>query len=151
VPLFFTDESRIDVGPHEPVLVELFCSVPRVERASYRIVRLDIYAYPKGLVLNEPTGHQTKQLRTHAGFALLMDDVDPLQFSVAGISRREMACCEADHRAFVYRHETRSRCSCLPRIQLPCQISRDAVFPIVWLTPLACATASHGGDVAGFC
>src|SRR5688500_8774956 len=65
----FTDENGIDVGPHQPMVVQWFWSAPCVEGPSYCIIRLDIDAYPVCLIFNEPAGHQTKQLRTYAGAA----------------------------------------------------------------------------------
>jgi hypothetical protein len=140
-----------DVVPHQPVIVEYLCPVPRIEGPSYGVARFDIHAYPKCRAGNEPTSHQPEQLRSHSASSRFRDDVDPLQFSVAGIPSREMPGGKGDKDVNVNRHVTRSRCACVLRIQLTCEVSGDSSFPILWLTPFACTNTSHGDDVIRFC
>lgn len=124
-------ENGADVVPHQPMLVDFLCPVSRVKGPSYCVIRLDIYAYPKCLIRNKPMRHQAEQLRSDPDSSRFRDDVDPFQFSVAGIALREVTCREGDNRAFVYRHVTRSRSACVSWIQFTCQVSGNALLPIL--------------------
>jgi len=90
-------------------MIQPFGAIPGVEPPRACIIWLDIHAYAKGSLFDEPGGHHCQQLAGDPVSASLWSDIDPLQFGVAPITPGSMPCHESHHLTVIYRYEYGSR------------------------------------------
>ena len=117
-PLSFANENRIDVGPHQPMLVELCCPVSRVRTREL------------SHLFGSTSTHIREASCSTNQRAIKRSSSEPTP--VMRESWMTLIHCNSPSQAYrvvrwpaarpitvlVYQHETRSRCSCLRRIQL---------------------------------
>ena len=103
--------------------VQLFSSMPSVERSSHRVGWFNIDAYPKRPLLNEPTGQQMEQFGSHTAASKFRNHVDPLQLSITGVAAGKMARYETGDRTLRFCNKARSRCKALLRADIAVQVS----------------------------
>ena len=118
-----------DVVPHQPMRVQRFGSVTRVEYARQRVRRVHIHANSEGLLFNEPTRQQAKQVRGDTGAAPLPDYIDPLQLAVAPLAPGKVSGHKRNYGTLPHGNITPSRRQRALRIVFAIQISGYAVRP----------------------
>src|SRR6266481_5200233 len=111
--------------------------MPQVEASRRGVGWIDIHADPRRFLLDEPGCQESKQPRADSATAALRNDIDPLQFSSARVSAREVSSNKAKEgigfRCYVYDAGSQR----VLRMQ----------FPILLRFPLFGPDSRYGGNV----
>src|SRR5271169_5371909 len=143
-----------DILPNHPMIVEWLSAKLRIEPACGGIVWIDIHAHSKGILLKKPGSDCGQECAGYAAAARFLVDIDPLQFTVAGVAAGPMPGNES-HDFAVGAGVIDGDKGCASGQSLPgrvfsLQIPSDAGLPISRGLPRLRAHCRHGSNVAIF-